>query len=148
MAYGLSCAFGMVDFTPVAEAAWIGLPEFTLPVVDVTAIVLVSPIAIIVVIEHIGHLFVIGEMTHRNYNPILWRSLLGDGLATTVAGLLGAPPATTFAENIGVLNVTRVYSTSVLVCCRHGIHRWRILSQAWGRWWALFPIRLSAGCPS
>lgn len=70
----------MVDFTPVAEAAWIGLPEFTLPVVDVTAIVLVSPIAIIVVIEHIGHLFVIGEMTHRNYNPILWRSLLGDGL--------------------------------------------------------------------
>lgn len=78
-----------------------------------TAIVLVSPIAIIVVIEHIGHLFVIGEMTHRNYNPILWRSLLGDGLATTVAGLLGAPPATTFAENIGVLNVTRVYSTQV-----------------------------------
>ena len=77
VAYGLSCAFGMVDFTPVAEAAWIGLPEFTLPVVDVTAIVLVSPIAIIVVIEHIGHLFVIGEMTHRNYNPILWRSLLG-----------------------------------------------------------------------
>ena len=113
VAYGLSCAFGMVDFTPVAEAAWIGLPEFTLPVVDVTAIVLVSPIAIIVVIEHIGHLFVIGEMTHRNYNPILWRSLLGDGLATTVAGLLGAPPATTFAENIGVLNVTRVYSTQV-----------------------------------
>lgn len=77
VAYGLSCAFGMVDFTPVAEAAWIGLPEFTLPVVDVTAIVLVSPIAIIVVIEHIGHLFVIGEMTHRNYNPILWRSLFG-----------------------------------------------------------------------
>ena len=81
------------------QAAWIGLPEFTLPVVDVTAIVLVSPIAFIVVIEHIGHLLVIGEMTHRNYNPILWRSLLGDGLAITVAGFLGAPPATTFSEN-------------------------------------------------
>ena len=65
------------------------------------------------VIEHIGHLFVIGEMTGHNYNSILWRSVLGDGLATTVAGFLGAPPATTFAENIGVMSVTRVYSTQV-----------------------------------
>lgn len=112
-AYLLSCAFGMVDFTPVLEAPWVGLPDVTLPTFDLSAIILVSPIALIVVIEHIGHLFVIGEMTHRDFNPLLWRSLLGDGLATTVAGFLGAPPATTFAENIGVLNVTRVYATQV-----------------------------------
>ena len=103
----------VVDFTPVLEAPWVDLPDVTLPTFDLSAIILVSPIALIVVIEHIGHLFVIGEMTHRDFNPLLWRSLLGDGLATTVAGFLGAPPATTFAENIGVLNVTRVYATQV-----------------------------------
>ena len=113
VAYLLSWAFGMVDFTPVMEAAWIGLPDITFPTFDLGAIVLVSPIALVVVIEHIGHLFVIGSMTGRNYNPLLWRSLLGDGLATTVAGFLGAPPATTFAENIGVLSVTRVFATQV-----------------------------------
>lgn len=113
VSYLLAWAFGMVDFAPVAEAAWIGLPDFTFPAFDLAAIVLVSPIALVVVIEHIGHLFVIGSMTGHNYNPLLWRSLLGDGLATTVAGFLGAPPATTFAENIGVLSVTRVFSTQV-----------------------------------
>lgn len=113
VAYLLSWAFGMVDFTPVMEAAWIGLPDITFPTFDLGAIVLVSPIALVVVIEHIGHLFVIGSMTGRNYNPLLWRSLLGDGLATTVAGFLGALPATTFAENIGVLSVTRVFATQV-----------------------------------
>ena len=71
-----------------------------------------SPIALVVVIEHIGHLFVIGSMTGRNYNPLLWRSLLGDGLATTVA-VLGSAPALTFAENISVLSVTRVFATQV-----------------------------------
>ena len=113
VAYGLSWAFGMVDFTPVVEADWIGLPDLTFPAFDLSAIALVSPIALVVVIEHIGHLFVIGSMTGHNFNPLLWRSLLGDGLATTVAGFLGAPPATTFAENIGVLSVTRVYATQV-----------------------------------
>ena len=113
VAYVLSCAFGLVDFSPVEEATWIGVPEITLPEFDLSAIILVSPIALVVVIEHIGHLFVIGEMVGRNYGPMLWKSVLGDGLATVVAGLCGAPPATTFAENIGVLSVTRVYSTQV-----------------------------------
>lgn len=112
-AYALSCAFGMVDFQPVVDAAWIGLPDLTFPVFDPAAIMLVSPIAFVVVIEHIGHLFVIGSMVGRDLNPLLWRSLLGDGLATVTAGFLGAPPATTFAENIGVLSVTRVYATQV-----------------------------------
>lgn len=113
VAYALSCCFGMVDFSAVEQAAWLGLPDISLPSFNWQAIVLVSPIALVVVIEHIGHLFVIGEMTGHNYNSTLWRSVLGDGLATTVAGFLGAPPATTFAENIGVMSVTRVYSTQV-----------------------------------
>lgn len=113
VAYAVACAFGVVDFSPVREAAWLGLPDVSLPTFNLQAILLVSPIALVVVIEHIGHLFVIGEMTGNNYNSILWRSVLGDGLATTVAGFLGAPPATTFAENIGVMSVTRVYSTQV-----------------------------------
>ena len=113
VAYALSCTFGMVDFSPVAEAAWFGLPDITLPQFSLPAIVLVSPIALVVVVEHIGHLFVIGEMTGHNYNSMLWKSVLGDGLATMTAGLFGAPPATTFAENIGVMSVTRVYSTQV-----------------------------------
>ncbi len=111
--YTISLAFGEIDFSPVMEAAWVGLPQFTFPEVSLPAIILVSPIAFVVVIEHIGHVFVIGEMTGNDYKPILWRSILGDGLATTVAGFLGAPPATTFAENIGVLNITRVFSTQV-----------------------------------
>ena len=113
VAYLLSCVFGMVDFAPVEQAAWFGLPSITPPSFDWQAVVLVSPIALVVVIEHIGHLFVIGEMTEHDFKPIFWRSVLGDGVATTVAGFLGAPPATTFAENIGVMSVTRVYSTQV-----------------------------------
>lgn len=111
--YVLACAFGIVDFSSVAQAKWIGLPQFTFPRFDLGAILLVSPIALVVVIEHIGHVFVISEMTGNDYKPILWKSIMGDGLATTAAGFLGAPPATTFAENIGVLNITRVYSTQV-----------------------------------
>lgn len=111
--YLLSCAFGKVDFSSVEQAAWLGLPQFTFPTFDLGAIILVSPIAFVIVIEHIGHVFVIGEMTGNDYKPILWRSVLGDGLATMVAGFLGAPPATTFAENIGVLSITRVFSTQV-----------------------------------
>ena len=113
VAYALACVFGLVDFSAVAQAPWFGLPEFTFPSFDLGAIALVAPIALVVVIEHIGHLFVIGQMTGVDYGPILHRSILGDGLATVAAGFLGAPPATTFAENIGVMSVTRVYATQI-----------------------------------
>ena len=109
-AYVLACAFGLVDFSAVAQAPWFGLPELTLPSFDQGAIALVAPIALVVVIEHIGHLFVIGQNTRSR---VLHRSILGDGLATIAAGFLGAPPATTFAENIGVMSVTRVYATQI-----------------------------------
>jgi uracil permease len=111
--YVVSCVMGLVDFQPVLDAAWIGLPSITLPEFDPVAIALIAPVALVVVIEHIGHLLAVGEIVGEDYVPMLPRSLAGDGIATCIAGFLGAPPATTYAENIGVMSVTRVYSTQV-----------------------------------
>lgn len=110
----IAAAFiGLVDFQPVIDAAWFGLPTFVHPTFNLGAILLVAPVALVVVIEHIGHLLVVGEVVGKNYNKILPQSLLGDGLATMTAGFLGGPPATTYAENIGVMSATRVYSTQI-----------------------------------
>lgn len=111
--YVLSAVLGMVDFTPVVEAPWIGLPPVSLPTFDLGAIALVAPVALVCVIEHIGHLLAVGEIVGKDYRSMLPRSLMGDGLSTTVSGLLGGPPTTTYAENIGVMSVTRVYATQV-----------------------------------
>ncbi len=104
---------GLVDFQPVIDAAWIGLPQLHHPSFDLGAVIIIAPVALVVVIEHIGHLLVVGEVVGKDYTSMLPRSLFGDGLATTVAGFLGGPPATTYAENIGVMSVTKVYSTQV-----------------------------------
>ncbi|MCH3943173.1 MAG: NCS2 family nucleobase:cation symporter [Atopobiaceae bacterium] len=111
--YVCACIAGLVDFSAVANAAWIGLPTFTTPRFDWGAIALIGPVAFVVVIEHIGHLLVVGEIVDRDYRPMLPRSLAGDGIATVISGFLGGPPTTTYAENIGVMSVTRVYSTQV-----------------------------------
>ena len=111
--YLLSLALGIVDFEPVANAAWIGLPHISMPVFDPGAIALVAPVAIVVVIEHIGHLLAVGEIVGKDYRKMLPRSLAGDGLSTVISGFLGGPPTTTYAENIGVMSVTRVYSTQI-----------------------------------
>ena len=111
--YLLSLALGIVDFEPVANAAWIGLPHISTPVFDPGAIALVAPVAIVVVIEHIGHLLAVGEIVGKDYRKMLPRSLAGDGLSTVISGFLGGPPTTTYAENIGVMSVTRVYSTQI-----------------------------------
>lgn len=111
--YLLSLALGIVDFEPVANAAWIGLPHNSMPVFDPGAIALVAPVAIVVVIEHIGHLLAVGEIVGKDYRKMLPRSLAGDGLSTVISGFLGGPPTTTYAENIGVMSVTRVYSTQI-----------------------------------
>ena len=111
--YALSAVLGMVDFSPVLAAAWIGLPPISLPTFDLGAIALVAPVALVCVIEHIGHLLAVGEIVGRDYREMLPRSLMGDGLSTTISGLLGGPPTTTYAENIGVMSVTRVYATQV-----------------------------------
>lgn len=111
--YICAVAADLVDFKPVMDAAWIGLPKFHFPRFDWGAIALIAPIAIVVVIEHIGHLLVVGEVVDKDYRDMLPHSLAGDGIATVIAGFLGGPPTTTYAENIGVMSVTRVYSTQV-----------------------------------
>lgn len=111
--YVVSVPLGLVDFAPVAEAAWIGLPNISAPRFDVGAIALVAPVAIVVVIEHIGHLLAVGEIVGKDYREMLPRSLAGDGISTMISGFLGGPPTTTYAENIGVMSVTRVYSTQI-----------------------------------
>lgn len=112
--YVVAAFFGLVDFAPVMDAAWVGLPSFqNHPVIDPVAIALIAPVALVVVIEHIGHLLVVSEVVGEDFVPMLPRSLAGDGIATCIAGLIGSPPATTYAENIGVMSVTRVYATQI-----------------------------------
>ena len=111
--YAVAVAFGMVDFAPIAQAAWIGLPSISFPKFDMGAIALIAPVAVVTVIEHIGHLLAVGEIVDKDYRPLLPRSLAGDGLSTMISGFLGGPPTTTYAENIGVMSVTRVYSTQI-----------------------------------
>ncbi|SIT67718.1 uracil-xanthine permease family protein [Edaphobacillus lindanitolerans] len=120
--YIYSAAIGIIDFSPVREAAWFQVPEFLLPGVDYsfhitpTMLLVMVPIAIVTISEHIGHQLVLGRIVDRNFikEPGLNRSLLGDGLGTLISGLVGGPPKTTYGENIGVLALTRVFSIHVI----------------------------------
>ena len=85
LGYLVSLACGLVDFQPVIDAAWIGLPTFQHPVWDWGAIALIGPVALVVVIEHIGHLLAVGEIVGKDYRPMLPRSLAGDGISTVIS---------------------------------------------------------------
>jgi uracil-xanthine permease len=104
-----------MDFTAVARAPWIGLPTLTAPVWDARAVMLIAPVAIVLVAENLGHVKAVAAMTGRNLDPYLGRAFLGDGLATMVAGAGGGTGVTTYAENIGVMAVTKIYSTLIFV---------------------------------
>lgn len=104
-----------IDFTNLAKAPWIGLPTFTAPTFNGTAITLIAPVALILVAENLGHVKAVGAMTGRNLDAYLGRAFLGDGLATIISGSGGGTGVTTYAENIGVMAVTRIYSTLVFV---------------------------------
>jgi uracil-xanthine permease len=104
-----------IDFTAVAAAAWIGLPKLSFPVWDVQAMALIAPVAIVLVAENLGHVKAVAAMTGENLDPYLGRAFVGDGLATIVAGAGGGTGVTTYAENIGVMAVTKIYSTLVFV---------------------------------
>jgi uracil-xanthine permease len=104
-----------IDFSGVAAAAWIGAPPFTTPVWNVNAIGLIAPVAIVLVAENLGHIKAVAAMTGRNLDPYLGRAFLGDGIATIVAGAGGGTGVTTYAENIGVMAVTKVYGTLLFV---------------------------------
>ena len=110
-------AFGApgVDFSRVGAAAWIGLPNFSAPVFDPGAMALIAPVALILVAENLGHIKGIAAMTGRNLDPLIGRAFMADGLATMISGSGGGTGVTTYAENMGVMAVTRVYSTLVFV---------------------------------
>jgi putative pyrimidine permease RutG len=104
-----------IDFSGVMAAAWIGMPNFTAPVFDAKAMALIAPVAIILVAENLGHVKAIGVMTGRNLDPLLGKAFLGDGIATMVSGAGGGTGMTTYAENMGVMAVTKIFSTLVFI---------------------------------
>lgn len=102
-----------IGFSAIQNAAWLGVPEFTAPVFDIDAIVLIVPVVVILVAENLGHIKAVNVMTHRNLDPYIGRAFFGDGIATILAGFAGGPGVTTYGENIGVMAATRVYSTLI-----------------------------------
>jgi uracil-xanthine permease len=104
-----------IDFAAIASAPWIGLPRFEAPVWSASAITLIAPVAIVLVAENLGHVKAVAAMTGRNLDPYLGRAFLGDGIATMIAGAGGGTGVTTYAENIGVMAVTKIYSTLMFV---------------------------------
>jgi putative pyrimidine permease RutG len=104
-----------IDFSAVASASWIGLPSLTAPVWNAQAIGLIAPVAIVLVAENLGHIKAVAAMTGRNLDAYLGRAFVGDALATIVAGSGGGTGVTTYAENIGVMAVTKAYSSLLFV---------------------------------
>ena len=104
-----------MDFSGIAHAAWFGRPGFTAPVFSANAMLLIAPVAIILVAENLGHLKAVTAMTGRNLDVYMGRAFIGDGVATVVSGAVGGTGVTTYAENIGVMAATRIYSTAVFV---------------------------------
>ncbi len=104
-----------IDFSPIAQAAWFGLPTFHTPVFEANAMLLIAPVALILVAENLGHFKAVSAMTGRNLSPYMGRGFFADGLCTTLSASVGGTGMTTYAENIGVMAVTKVYSTTIFV---------------------------------
>ena len=113
--YVVAAVAGSVDFSAVAKAAWIGLPSFVAPAFGFEAISLIVPVVVMLVAENLGHVKAVAAMTGRNLDAYIGRAFLGDGIATMVAGSGGGTGVTTYAENIGVMAVTKIYSSLVFV---------------------------------
>lgn len=107
---------GMIDFTPVMEASFFALPNFTFPKFDISAILMILPVILVIASEHIGHQIVTGEVVGRDLikDPGLHRSLFADNFSTMLSGFIGSVPTTTYGENIGVMAITGVYSVQVI----------------------------------
>lgn len=103
---------GEVDFSAIASAPLIGLPEFTAPSFHLSTVGLFVPVVMVLVAENIGHVKSVAQMTGEDLDPYMGRALMADGLATTLAGSGGGSGTTTYAENIGVMAATKVYSTA------------------------------------
>jgi uracil permease len=114
--YGLSLIFGVVDTSGIAAAPWLAMPNFIAPEFNIGAILFMVPVALAPAIEHIGGVVAIGSVTGNNYvkKPGLHRTLLGDGVATSAAGLFGGPPNTTYAEVTGAVMLTKNYNPKIM----------------------------------
>ncbi|MFP4643697.1 MAG: uracil-xanthine permease family protein [Spirochaetales bacterium] len=114
--YVISMIFGLVDFSGVGEASVIGFPGFTLPQFSWQVLLIVTPAAIVSIIEHIGDILAIGNTIDQDMkvDPGIHPTLYGAGIGTMVAGLLGGSSLTTYSENVGVLAITRIYSVFVV----------------------------------
>ncbi len=104
-----------IDFSGIGQAAWFGLPQFYTPTFDRNAIVMIAPIAFILVAENLGHFKAVEGMTKAQVTPYMGRAFFADGVATTLSASVGGTGVTTYAENIGVMAVTKVYSTIIFV---------------------------------
>ena len=117
-AAGMTNADGsaILDFSHIASASFIGIPHFQLPKFDLTAVLVMAPISIATMMEHVGDISAISATTGNNFiaEPGLHRTLIGDGLATSLAGLIGGPANTTYGENTGVLELSKVYDPVVI----------------------------------
>ena len=104
-----------IDLSAIGSAAWFGMPGFTAPVFSANAMLLIVPVVVILVAENLGHIKAVTAMTGKNLDPYLGRAFIGDGIATMVSGSAGGTGVTTYAENIGVMAATKIYSTAVFV---------------------------------
>ncbi len=114
--YLVSIIWGIVDFTPIREASWVGLPNFMLPKFSGSALALIVPVSIVTIVEHFGDVIAIGNVVKKDFlkDPGVHRTLLGDGIATTVSALIGGPANTTYSENTGAVALTGVYNPLVM----------------------------------
>lgn len=104
-----------IDFAPVINAAWFGVPNFVAPVFQTDAMALLAPVAVILVAENLGHIKAVSAMTGQNLDRYIGRAFIGDGVATILSGSVGGTGVTTHAENIGVMAATKIYSTLIFV---------------------------------
>lgn len=113
--YGAAVVQNQVDFSAISEAAWFGLPQFRAPAFDPSTLGLFIPVVFVLVAENVGHVKSVAAMTGENLDDVTGRALFADGLSTVLAGTGGGSGTTTYAENIGVMAATRVYSTAAYV---------------------------------
>ena len=112
----------IISFDEIAKSSWLGLPKFDIMFIDYhfklypSAILTMAPIAFVTMTEHFGHIMVLNSLTRKDYfkDPGLERTLTGDGIAQIIAGFFGAPPVTSYGENIGVMAITKIHSVYVI----------------------------------
>lgn len=114
--YIVALVTGHIDLTPVSQAAWFGLPKFTIAKFDLQYIMVIAPVALATIVEHIGDVIAIGATVEDDFtkDPGLHRTMLADGLMTSLSALVGGPANTTYSENTGVLALTRVWDPLVM----------------------------------